>query len=221
MRVGDRGSAVGNLGDPQTPNPGSHGFTLIELLIALSIVAALVAIALGGLRVGAAAWQQGEDRAEAHQHARSLAEIIARSVAGSFPYRAAPREGGEASLLFVGEEDRLAFVTLSPPFPLAAPIAFTAVVFSMESGERPGLAVREKALPNFEPFEVEQPVLVDSSVAEATFRYLRAGGEWEKSWNGAEEKKLPEAVQIQITTTVKGKKESFPPLTASLRASLP
>ena len=68
---------------------------------------------------------------------------------------------------------------------------------------------------------MEQPVLVDSSVAEATFSYLRAGGEWEKSWNGAEEKKLPEAVQIQITTTVKGKREAFPPLTVSLKASLP
>ncbi len=207
--------------DPRSPIPGSRGFTLIELLIALSIVAALVAIALGGLRVGAAAWQQGEDRAEAHQHARSMAEILARSVAGSFPYRAAPREGGEARVLFTGEENRLAFVTLSPPFPFATPIAFTAVVFSMEAGERPGLAIREKALPNFDPFEVETPTLVDATVAEMSFRYLRSGGDWENSWNGAEEKKLPEAVQIRLTTDVKGKREAFPPLTVSLKASLP
>jgi prepilin-type N-terminal cleavage/methylation domain-containing protein len=199
----------------------SPGFTLLELLIALAIVAALVAIALGGLRVGAAAWQQGEDRAEAHQHARSLAEILARSVTGSFPYRAAPREGGEARILFAGEENRLAFVTLSPPFPAAAPIAFTAVVFSLEAGERPGLAIREKALPNFEPFETEKPFLVDPSVAEVSFRYLRPGGDWEESWDGAEEKQLPEAVQISLTTVVKGKRETFPPLTASLKANLP
>lgn len=204
--------------EPRTPNPG---FTLLELLIALAIVAALVAIALGGLRVGAAAWQQGEDRAEAHQHARSLAEILARSVAGSFPYRAAPREGGEARILFAGEENKLAFATLSPPFPHAAPIAFTAVVFSLEAGERPGLAIRGKALPNFEPFETEKPLLVDPSVAEVSFRYLRPGGDWEESWDGAEEKQLPEAVQISLTTVVKGKRETFPPLTVSLKASLP
>ena len=67
-----------------------RGFTLLEMLIALSIVAALLAILLGGLRVGLAAWRQGDERAEAHQHLRSVAELLTRSVAGIFPYRMAP-----------------------------------------------------------------------------------------------------------------------------------
>ena len=41
----------------------------------------------------------------------------------------------------------------SAPFPLPAPIAFTAVTLSVDEGERPGLAVREKAMPNDDPFE--------------------------------------------------------------------
>ena len=57
-----------------------RGFTLVEVLIALAIVGALVAIAFGGLRVAVSAWRQGEDRAEAHQHVRSVALVLARAV---------------------------------------------------------------------------------------------------------------------------------------------
>ncbi len=197
-----------------------RGFTLIELLIALSIVAALLAILLGGLRVGLAAWRQGEDRAEAHQHLRSLAGLLSRSVAGTFPYRMAPQTGGIPVVQFQGEERQLAFVTLAPPFPLAAPIAFTAVTLAGEGGERPGLSVREKALPNFDPFQVETPVFVDAAVPELTFRYLRPRGGWEGRWDGAAEGGLPEAVEIRLTTAINGRVEPFPPLTVTLRARL-
>lgn len=195
-----------------------RGFTLLELLIALGIVGALLAILLGGLRVGLAAWRQGEDRAEAHQHLRSLAHLLSGSVAGTFPYRTAPQPGGTPVVQFQGEERRLAFVTLAPPFPLAASIAFTAVTLAHESGERPGLTVREMALPNFDPFAVQTPVLVDPAVTELTFRYLRPGGDWEGRWDGAAEAGLPQAVEIRLVTQLNGRVEPFPPLTVTLRA---
>ena len=198
-----------------------RGFTLLEMLIALSIVAALLAILLGGLRVGLAAWRQGDERAEAHQHLRSVAELLTRSVAGIFPYRMAPPAGGSPVVQFQGEERRLAFVTLAPPFPLASSIAFTAVSFTHEGGERPGLAVREKVLPNTDPFEVETPTLVDPSITDLTFRYLRPGGEWEARWDGATEGGLPQAVEIRLTTQLNGRVEPFPPLTVTLRARAP
>ena len=197
-----------------------RGFTLLELLIALSIVAALLAIMLGGLRVGLAAWRQGDDRAEAHQHLRSLAGLLTRSTAGAFPYRMASEPGATPVVQFQGEERRLAFVTFSPPVPLAAPIAFTAVVFAFEEGERHGLSVREKALPNFEPFdEAATPVLVDPAVTGVTFRYLRPAGSWESQWDGAAERALPRAVEIRLTAELNGRVERFPPLTIELRAT--
>lgn len=197
-----------------------RGFTLLELLIALSIVAALVAILLGGLRVGLAAWRQGEDRAEAHQRLRSLSALLTRSVAGTFPYRMALRPGGTGVIQFQGEKHRLAFVTLSPPFPLAAPVAFTAVTLAQEGEARPGLSVREKALPNLDPFEVGTPVLVDPAVTQVTFRYLRPGSGWEESWDGATEGRLPHAVEIRLTVESGGRPEALPPLTVALRARL-
>ena len=195
-----------------------RGFTLLELLIALSIVAALLAVLLGGLRVGLAAWRHGDERAEAHQRLRSVAELLARSVAGAFPFRMAPPAGGSPVVQFQGEERRLAFVTLAPPFPLASSIAFTAVAIAHQVGERPGLAVREKALPNTDPFGVETPLLVDPSITELTFRYLRAGGAWETQWDGGLEGALPQAVLIRLIIQSNGRTEQFPPLTVTLRA---
>ena len=195
-----------------------RGFTLLELLVALAIVGALLALALGSLRVGLAAWRQGDDRAEAHAHLRSLSELLARSVAAAFPYRQSGAEGGEPQIQFKGEAGRVSFVTLAPPFPLAAPVTFTAVTFARLEGDRPGLAVREKALPNLDPFEETEPLFLDSAVTAVEFRYLPPDGDWTDAWDVAEKRELPRAVQIRLTATLGGRTETLPPLTISIPA---
>ena len=198
------------------------GFTLLELLIALAISGALLAILIGGLRVGLAAWRQGDERAEVHQHLRSLSEILAHSVEAAFPYRQSPPEGGEPQVQLKGESGRLSFVTFAPPFPLAAHMPFTAVDFARVGVERPGLAIRQKALPNFNPFDDEaEPLFVDPAVTAVAFRYLRPEGDWEESWDGAAEKGLPRAVEIRLTAALGGRPETLLPLTISIPARTP
>ncbi len=198
-----------------------RGFTLLELLLALTIGAALVLILLGALRVGFAAWHQGEERAEVHQHLRSLSELLAGSVAATFPYHQSPPEGGTARVQFMGEEGRLSFVTFSPPFPLAAPVAFAAVTLAWRDGETRGLAITQKALPNFEPFEDAEPLFVDQAVTAMKFRYLRRDGGWEERWDGAAEGALPQAGQITLTAAPGGRVQSLPSLTISIPARTP
>jgi hypothetical protein len=103
-------------------------------------------------------------------------------------------------------------VTVSAPFPLPAPIAFTAVTLSIDEGDRPGLAIREKALPNEEPFEDVAPIVVDPSFTAVRFRYLRdTEGSWEESWDGAQERAVPRAVEVTLTTMVGGQPVEQPP----------
>jgi prepilin-type N-terminal cleavage/methylation domain-containing protein len=198
-----------------------RGFTLLELLLALSIVATLLAITFGGLRVGLAAWRQGEDRAEAQQHARSLVEVLRRSLAATHPYQVPPPGGGggQPTVLFEGDPERLSFVTTAPPFPMTVPIAFTAVTFALEGSEAAGLAVRQKPLPNTDPFERLAPVLLDASVTAMTFRYLRdVPGSWEERWDTVAEQRLPRAVQVTIATSVRGRVIEHPPFTVPILA---
>jgi hypothetical protein len=193
---------------------------MVELLIALAIVGALVAIAFGGLRVAVAAWRQGEDRAEAHQHVRSVALVLARAVSAAYPYRASRSDGPDPVVLFAGTEGKLEFVTQATPFPGALPIAFTAVVLAFDEGGEPGLVVRQRALPNREPFSEARIVYRDPSVTTLKFAYLDEGG-WKDAWDGAEAKATPRAVRITVATALNGRVEALPPLTVSLRTAPP
>jgi prepilin-type N-terminal cleavage/methylation domain-containing protein len=199
---------------------GRQGFTLLELVIALAIVGALLVVAFGGLRVAIAAWTQGDDRSEAHQHLRGVAAVLARGMGATFPYRGTLGQAPDAVVLFRGTERRVEFVTQSPPFPPPVPVAFTAVVIALESEEGPALVIRQRVLPNREPFTDAQVVLRDAAIQRLELRYLNESGVWQEEWNAEEEQALPRAVQIVVASTRAGRVEALPPLTVALRTVL-
>ena len=155
-----------------------RGFTLVELLIALAIVGALLAIAFGGLRVALGAWRQGEDRAEAHQHVRSIALILARARRGRLSVPGLARPGARARRALRGH--RAARWSSSPrrrPFPRPIPIAFTAVVFGLdESGEGRAWSSASGRCPTGSPFTrgARSSIAIPASTA-LEFAYLDDG----------------------------------------------
>lgn len=197
-----------------------RGFTLLELIIALSIVGALLIVAFGGLRVGIAAWGQGENRAEAHAHLRGLAMTLSRALGSTYPYRASLGQAPDSVLLFRGTESRLEFVTQTPPFPPPIPVAFTAVVLATENETGPALVIRQRVLPNREPFTEAAVVLRDTVVQQLAFRYLNDTGSWQDTWDADVENGLPRAVQATITTIRQGRTETMPPLTVAIKTAI-
>ncbi len=197
----------------------SRGFTLLEVLIAISIVGALLVIAFGGLRVAIAAWRQGETRVEAHQHIRAVAYTLSRALGAAYPYRATKGTSPEVVVLFDGTEKRLEFVTHSPPLPLQAPIAFTAVGIALEEGDEPGLVVRERALPNRDPFTEGTVVMRDPSVTSLALSFLSEDGNWVDTWNGQDTKTIPRSIQLKLGVTLNGRTQAMPPITVTLRAA--
>jgi general secretion pathway protein J len=197
---------------------GGRGFTLLEVVLALSIVAAMLVITRGGLRVGLAAWQRGAHRAADLDHARSLVLLLERALEGAFPYRLDPGDGQGPRILFEGRPDRLTLVTLSPPLPSAATVAFTALSLSEEAG---GLTLRQQPLPNRLALDGLDPVLVDAETTAVRFRYQ---GEklaaWQDRWDLVKEKALPRAVEITLVTGTGGRL-GLQALTVPLRATAP
>lgn len=196
-----------------------RGFTLLELVIALAIVGALLVIAFGGMRVALASWRQGDDRAEVHQHLRSVATTVGRALGAAYPYRAARSQAPEPAVLFNGSADSVEFVTQTPPFPPTAPIAFTAVVLSLETGGDPGLVVRQRSLPNQEPFKEATVVLRDPGVTRLAFEYLGDTG-WTDTWDGQDARTMPRAVKVTIGVTLHGQTQTLP-MTIALRLAPP
>jgi general secretion pathway protein J len=174
----------------------ARGFTLLELMLALSIVAAVLIILFGGLRVGLAAWRRGDERAARLDHARSVVLLLERALSGTFPYRPALEEGQEAQILFAGQPDRLTFVTLTPPLPAADAAAFTVVSLA---GDPAGLTLRQQSMPNRLDLDRLAPVLVDSETIAVRFRYLGKEPEaWQAEWDMTQEETLPRAVEITL-----------------------
>ena len=200
-----------------------RGFTLVEVVIALTIVATLLVVTFGSLRVGLAAWQRGDERAEVLDRARSITQIVTRTLGAAHPYMTSAQGGEVPRFLFEGAPDRVAFVTAVPPFQTAAPIAFTAVTLSQEAGPVPGLAVRQKPLPNEEPFDRGlKPALVDGTVSDVRFRYLRESDRaWTERWDADQEKALPLAVEITFSIVQAGRSAPQPPLIVSLPVRTP
>ena len=197
----------------------ARGFTLLEVLIAISIVGALLVIAFGGMRVAMAAWRQGETRVEAHQHIRAVAYTLTRALGAAYPYRATKGTSPELVVLFDASDKRLEFVTQSPPLALQAPIAFTAVGIALEEGDEPGLVIRERALPNRDPFTEGTVVMRDPGVTSLAFSFLDEDGNWVDAWNGQDSKTIPRAVQLRLAVTLNGRTQTMPPMTVTLRAA--
>ncbi len=183
---------------PSGERDSARGFTLIELILALSIVATVLVILFGGLRIGLAAWQRGEERTAKLDHTRSLAVLLEHALAGAFPYRIVPQAEQAARILFEGLPDRLTFATLSPPFPTGGPAAFTAISLS---GDAAGLALRQQILPNPLVLDRLRPALVDAQTSGLRFRYLGQEREaWQDAWDLGKEQGLPRAVEITLVT---------------------
>jgi len=191
-----------------------RGFTLLELMLALGIVAVVVVVLLGGLRVGLGAWQRAEAHSMALDHTRSALALVEHALDGAFPYRVTPEGKQQPQILFEGAPDRLTFATFSPPFPTGSPAAFTAVILSGDMG---GLTVRQQVLPNWIVPERLEPVLVDAATSTVRFRYLPVEGEvWQDEWDMSTEDGLPRAVEV--TLAGRGGTRS---LLAAIRSTVP
>lgn len=201
-----------------TTRARAKGFTLLELLLALGIVALLLVIVSGGLRVGLAAWQRGEERTAKLDRARSLVVLLEHALAGAFPYKVTPETEQDPRILFDGRPDRLTFATLSPPLPNGPTTAFSAVSLTADGG---GFALRQQALPNRLVLDRLDPLLVDAQTTAVRFRYLgREPEAWHEAWDIAKEETLPRAVEITLITGV-GARSAQQILTVPIQVSQP
>jgi general secretion pathway protein J len=198
---------------------GSSGFTLLELIVTFTILSLVVVMILGALRLGSAAWEKGEERAEKIQKKRIVFDLLSQQMKSSFPYRLKSQKAEPDYLVFVGDGSSLKFVSA---FSLRArrQEGLVFVIYKVEEGASSGkvLKVYEKRMSNSKTLLEETPdeeqflTLMDG-LSDLKFEYFEEAedkdttGTWGEAWDAKEKKALPG--QVKMTATWKEKREEM------------
>lgn len=100
------------------------GFTLLEMILSLAIVAIIVSLGLGGVRLGITARDVGEQKVDTYQRLRIISEQLKQKLQSTYPVFISQKDGvaiaqGPSSkkrlLAFEGESDSIRFVSFATP----------------------------------------------------------------------------------------------------------
>ena len=181
------------------------GFTLIELIVSFSILALIIIIVLGALRLGYRFWDRGEEVALEAQEQRMVWSSLRNQIFSIYPYHV--RKENKKFLLFDGERDKVAFVSLFSYY-LQDKGGLRYCRYKIEEDERADsflLKVFETSAVNADLGELH--------IADERFRILVRGlpafvfeyadqdktdesFEWFSSWKSKEKKKLPVKIRF-------------------------
>ena len=175
--------------NPQFKN--QMGFTLLELILAMSIVAIIVALGLGGVRLGISARDVGEQKVETYQRLRIISEQLKQKLQSTYPVFVSQKDGvssvsvpvtSKRILAFEGNTDSIHFVTFATPMTASDPTTLTHEV-KFYIGEHPetgqtGVILMERDISDGDVFSRIDPrsdsvryFVLAENAAQMKFRY--------------------------------------------------
>jgi general secretion pathway protein J len=178
------------------------GFSLLELLVAMTILALVSMLAVGGLRVIADGWRERRgDAARVAVQARG-AELVREELSRSLPLDWG--EAGRFRVAFDGDEEGVRFVTASPAYRRGRGLIMWE--YGIEAGPTSArLVARRLPVPEdgagFEMLEAVDPTVVLELPPGVRLEYLgREGEEAQAAWAGRwrEAARLPMAVRLIV-----------------------
>src|SRR5258708_4269204 len=98
--------------DPSELSAREAGFTLIELLVGLALLALLMPLLFGGLRLGLRAWQRVDVR-EGTEQIQLVQTFLRREIGAAYPSYVVGTDG-LGWVEFGGHRERLDFVAPAP-----------------------------------------------------------------------------------------------------------
>lgn len=175
-----------------------RGFTLLELLVAMSLLAVIVVVVVGAMRLGFRAIETGDRKIVALERVRTSLSVIEAQLQSAFSI-APPREAqaGEAPVQFKGETGSVEFRSfLSLWGGTKGPVAVTYRIVDDGRG-RKALVISETPLGMD---AVRETVLIDLA-DEIIFEFFYRGptdekGYWVELWEQTD--RLPSKVRLTV-----------------------
>ena len=204
----------------RTPRVGRKGFTLLELLVAMTLLGFLLAMLVGGLRIGSRVWETGEQAQDRLAQLQLVQRLVRRQLGRALPLRLVETQG-ERRVAFDGSAEALRFAGPAPAH-LAAGGLYRLAIRASEGAEALRLVMtwrpfeddaeafaEDRAVElddrdfddqDFEDRDFEAVILLDD-IAGVGFAYFGAldegeAPEWHEEWSGLAQ--LPELVRLRV-----------------------
>jgi general secretion pathway protein J len=192
----------------------SGGFTLVELLIAFTIVALIMGILVGAMRLGIRSWEKGHERVNEYQRLRATTEQIAEDIRSAF------QADGKKVTSFLGDSDKLTFHTATRGLrPQSNRYGTRRVSYYVDED---GRLVLEETYPFDEKVKGGTKAILYDGAEKIAFRYYQTRVNkqgWVNRWDSKEQRKLPGAVEITLTLVGdKGETIELPPFVVPIFA---
>ncbi len=182
-----------NIQDSRLKTPDSYGFTLLELIISFAILGVILLIIGSGLRLGAKAWEKGEEIVDETQRIRVLWERLSYEIRSAYPYQT--DKMADKKIAFEGKSDSLSFVTSAIETDGKGGMKWVSYYIKDN-----GLMLKEKRLPDKELDEAKgEEIILEPKIKDIKFEYYEKKKEdWETSWDSKEKGRLPEVIKVSI-----------------------
>jgi general secretion pathway protein J len=188
-----------------TPARTSDGFTLLEAVVALTLLAALLAMLFGGLRAGIQSWEAGSDRGDRSNQALLTAGFLRKEVAAAFPWRF--KDPLAVRLAFRGEPQRLQFVSMRPAEIGGGGLAFVSIAFEQGQGTAGGRLVMRRTYAaidaaDFSTLDAADAFTLFDGVSAARFSYFGSENDviapsWNDKWEHTQ--RIPTHVRLELS----------------------
>ena len=183
----------------------ARGFTLIEILIAVTLLALLILLAMGTLRMTVRSVRSGEAMITRTDRMRTAHEFLRRQLSHAMPLPFERLEDTGENRVFVADKESLRFVAPMPGY-LARGGPHVQWLSFVDDPDGLRLEFDHAQLNGYDPDDPKgkskrEPVVLLDRIREARFEYRaldEAGelSEWDDSWDDAQ--RLPLLVRLVI-----------------------
>jgi general secretion pathway protein J len=181
------------------------GFTLLETVMALTLLAAMLALLFGGLRAGVRAWDAGTGRGDRADEILLADAFFRKELTAAFPWRF--KDPMVLRLAFRGSQDSVRFVSMRPAEIGGGGLSFVSFTFEPPRGDARGRLVMRRLpadseAPDFASLESAEPFVLVDDVSAARFSYFGAENDatvpsWSDRWEFFQ--RLPMHVRVELS----------------------
>jgi prepilin-type N-terminal cleavage/methylation domain-containing protein len=187
------------------PKNTNLGFTLVELLISMTLLALILTILFGGLRMSSKVWDAAEKNSVANTHLVSLQNFLHKQFAQIIPYKV--NQQRDKNIVFIGEHNRIHMIARMAS--RHDPGGLYLISIAIEEGETGHELILRRVVSNphfidFKTLQNAEKLVLAENVDQLKFEYYGSGSKtgqarWMPAWTV--QTRLPLLIRMHLNST--------------------